>query len=166
MVYRARGFTIVEVIIVVIVVGILASLSIFAFTQVQSNARNDQRTADTTIISDALEKYYRANGGYPSCSAMTQSVSVVASLLQIDKNALEAPGASAGTNSISCGALTSGGGPDVYGYVVDTSSSCTAGTYCLEYTLQYRQEGTGAIISKESIRCGPNGFDTCERPGV
>jgi hypothetical protein len=91
---------------------------------------------------------------------------VVASLLQIDESALEAPSASAGTNSISCGALTSGSGPDVYGYVVDTSSACVAGTYCLEYTLQHRQEGAGVIISKESIRCGPNGFDACERPGV
>lgn len=160
------GFTIVEVIIVVIVVGILASLGIFAFTQVQMNARNDERASDATIISSALEEYYRENSVYPTCSQMTQSAASVADLLDIDEAALQSPSDSGGVNSIACGALSPGSGPDDYGYVVDTSSPCVTGTYCYEYTLQYRQEGTGTIISKESLRCGPEGFDTCERPGV
>lgn len=163
---RLPGFTIVEVIIVVIVVGILATIGMFAFTQVQSNTRNDERASDVTIISGALEEYYRANSVYPTCSQMTQSAASVADLLDIDEAALQSPSDSGGVNSIVCGALSSGSGPDDYGYVVDTSSPCVAGTYCYEYTLQYRQEGTNAIISKESLRCGPNGFDACERPGV
>ena len=160
------GFTIVEVIIVVIVIGILASLGIFLFSQTQMNVRNGERSADVAAISDALEEYYRANSVYPSCTTMTQSASTVASTLGVDENVLRVPSAALNTNSMSCGALTSGSGPDVYGYVVDTSSACAAGTYCLEYTLQYRQEGTNAIISKKSIRCGSTGFGTCERPGV
>lgn len=163
---RSSGFTIVEVIVVVIVVGILAGLSMFAFNQVQANARNDERVSDVTAISTALEEYYRENSVYPSCSQMTQSASAVASLLGISESALESPSDSSGVNSVTCGVLTAGNGPDDYGYVVDTSSVCAAGTYCYEYTLQYRQEGTGIIISEESIRCGPDGFNACERQGV
>lgn len=163
---RSSGFTIVEVIVVVIIVGILASLAVFAFNQVQINARNDERVSDVTAISTALEEYYRKNSVYPTCSQMTQSTSSVASLLKISESALVSPSDSGGVNSVACGALTAGSGPDDYGYVVDTSSVCAAGTYCYEYTLQYRQEGTGVIISKESIRCGPDGFNACERPGV
>lgn len=163
---RALGFTIVEVIIVVIVIGILASLGIFLFSQTQMNVRNDERSADVTAVADALEEYYRANSVYPSCTTMTQSASTVASTLGIDKNLLRAPSAALDTNSVTCGALTSGSGPDTYGYVVDNGASCVAGTYCFEYTLQYRQEGTNAIISKKSLRCGSTGYGTCQRPGV
>lgn len=166
MIHRALGFTIVEIIIVVVVIGILASLGVFAFTQVQTNVRNDQRAADIALIAEGLEGYYRKNGVYPSCTTMTQSIDTVASLLGIEKGALTAPKAAAGTNSITCSLLTAGSGPDSYAYVGDLTSQCTAGTYCLEFTLQYRQEGTGTIISKESVKCGEI-YDTipsCYRP--
>jgi prepilin-type N-terminal cleavage/methylation domain-containing protein len=164
---RSNGFTIVEVIIVVIVIGILVGLGTFAFVQVQTNARNDQRAADTTAIADALEEYYRINSVYPSCSAMTQSAATVASLLKVDVEVLRAPTAASGTNSLSCALLTSGTGADTYAYVGDATTECTSNTFCFEFTLQYRQEGTGTIISKESIRCGKNvatGEATCSRP--
>jgi prepilin-type N-terminal cleavage/methylation domain-containing protein len=166
MTYRSQGFTIVEVIIVVIVTGILVSLGILAFTQVQTNVRNDQRAADIAVIAEGLEEYYRANGVYPSCTTMTQSIATVASLLGIPKESLTAPTAASGTNSISCSLLTAGSGADNYAYVGDLTSACTAGTYCLEFTLQYRQEGTGTIITKESIKCGEVGTNTptCYRP--
>jgi len=166
MTYRAHGFTIVELIIVVIVIGIVVSLGIVSFTQVQTNVRNDQRVADVTTIAEGLEDYYRANGVYPSCATMTQSVATVASLLDIEEGALTAPTAADGTNSITCSLLTAGSGPDSYGYVGDLTSQCTAGTFCLEFTLQYRQEGTGTIITKESENCGEVDGDNqaCYRP--
>jgi prepilin-type N-terminal cleavage/methylation domain-containing protein len=166
MTYRSQGFTMVELIIVVIVIGILVSLGVVAFTQVQANVRNDHRAGDVAVITEGLEEYYRTNGVYPSCSAMTQSISTVASMLGIQEDVLSAPTAADGTNSITCSLLTAGSGPDSYAYVGDLTSACTAGTYCLEFTLQYRQEGTGTIITKESVKCGEMGTNTpvCYRP--
>jgi prepilin-type N-terminal cleavage/methylation domain-containing protein len=161
---RVRGFTIVEVIIVVVVVGILASLSIFAFTQVQRNVRNDQRAADIAELTSALEKYHHDHNAYPSCSAMTQSVSTVASLLGVSQEALTAPTATAGTNSVTCSLLNGTSGPDVYAYVGDSTTQCTSNTYCFEFTLQYRQDGTGTIITTESLYCGQYSTSVCARP--
>ena len=161
---RAQGFTIVEVIVVVIVVGILATLGTFSFIRVQQNVRNDERTSDIMIISDALERYYEKNSVYPSCSTMTQAIGTVANLLTIDESALTSPTAAQGTNSITCAALTSTG-PDAYRYVGDTTTECNAGTFCFEYTLQYKREGDNAIISKGSIQCGKAFSNGCQRPG-
>jgi len=154
MIYRKQGFTIVEVIIVVIVIGILASLATFAFVQVQTNVRNNERTADISVIADGLERYYRKNGAYPSCTAMTQSASTVATLLDIPAETLAAPTAASGTNSITGCSLLVGSGDDVYAYIGDPTTACTANQFCYEYTLQYRLEGTTTVITKESERCG------------
>ena len=68
---KLSGFTIVEILIVVVVIAILASISMVAYGGVQARARDAQRQQDTRIIAQALEMYYLDNGNYPaaSCSA-------------------------------------------------------------------------------------------------
>lgn len=63
---KQTGFTIVEMIVVVVVIGILASISLVSYTTVQQRARDAQRTTDITEVQKALEKYHAANGTYPS----------------------------------------------------------------------------------------------------
>lgn len=48
-----RGFTIVELLIVIIVIGILATLVLVAYSNVQAQARDTKRQADATSIRDA-----------------------------------------------------------------------------------------------------------------
>jgi prepilin-type N-terminal cleavage/methylation domain-containing protein len=150
---NAYGFTIVELVVTVVVISILASLAIFSYSQIQKDARNSARTSKVQVIAEALEKYYAKNGEYPSCSAMTQSSSqVVTSVLPgLDPNALIAPNSSAGTtNSITCTALSAGSGPDVFAYIGNGGTACSTSTACLHYTLQYRNENTGAIVNTTS----------------
>ncbi|MGW3549240.1 type II secretion system protein [Janibacter hoylei] len=64
----ARGFTIVELLIVVVVIAILAAISIVAYRGVQERARDSQRLQDVKTISKALEMYYVDNGQFPSGS--------------------------------------------------------------------------------------------------
>jgi prepilin-type N-terminal cleavage/methylation domain-containing protein len=145
---RSDGFTLIELAIVIVIIAILASITIFTYAKVQGNSRDTARASQATTISEALEKYYGKNGEYPSCAQMTQSGSQVAALLNIDQSALVTPTASSGTtNSIAgCSNLTAGSGADVYAYVGDGSTSCSTGTACASYTLQYRQESTGGVI--------------------
>lgn len=149
------GFTIVEVTITIVIVGLLVSIGIFSYVKIQAESRDSQRTARINILIEALEKYYAKNGEYPSCSAMTQSADTVAStvLPGLDKTALVAPKAPAGTtNSITCTALVGASGPDVFAYVGDGSTTCSSGAACLKYTLQYREENTNGTIKSLDSR--------------
>lgn len=67
----SRGFTIVELLIVVVVIGILAALVVSTFSGAQSKARDTRRKTDITAIAKALEMYYLDNGKYPSSSGST-----------------------------------------------------------------------------------------------
>lgn len=132
---KIKGFTLVELIVVIAVLGILSVIVILSFSGIQIDARNAQRSSKMTAISDVLEKYYTANGNYPSCIDMTKdSTTVVAQTLKgLDPDILTAPGAEKGTNSIVCVEPTT----NTIGYISD-------GT---QYTLKYKEEGSGNTIS-------------------
>lgn len=61
-----RGFTIVELLIVIVVIGILAAITVVAFNGVQARAHNAKRVSDLTGIAKALELYRVDNGRYPA----------------------------------------------------------------------------------------------------
>ena len=63
---RQRGFTIVELLIVIVVIGILAAIVIVAYSGVQNRAKDTMRTSDIVSVQKALELYRVDNGTYPS----------------------------------------------------------------------------------------------------
>lgn len=63
---KQRGFTLIELIVVIVVIGILASIVFVSFTVVQQRNRDAQRDRDIMEVQRALEKYYADNGMYPS----------------------------------------------------------------------------------------------------
>lgn len=134
---RTRGFTIVEIAVVVMIISVLALLTVIAYNRIVSNSRNDSAKSRTQTIATALEKYYAANGEYPSCAQLTQSsATVVATYLPgVDQGTLtrDGSGSPAGTNSISCSAATT----QNFAY---TSTSTT-------FSLSYVEEVTGNTVT-------------------
>lgn len=63
-----KGFTIVELLIVIIVIAILAAITIIAYNGIQQRGRDDARKADFRTLVNALESYHADKGAYPSCS--------------------------------------------------------------------------------------------------
>lgn len=63
--FNKKGFTIIELLIVIVVIGILATLVLNTFTGVQARARDTERRADLNALSTQLEVYFTDNGGYP-----------------------------------------------------------------------------------------------------
>jgi len=62
------GFTLVELLVVMTIIGILAVVSLANFRTSQMKARDAQRKSDLRQIANALEAYMSDHGGYPPSS--------------------------------------------------------------------------------------------------
>ena len=60
------GFTIVELLVVIVVIAILAAISIVAYNGIQTRARDSQRMTDIGAVQKALAMYRAENDSYPS----------------------------------------------------------------------------------------------------
>ncbi len=60
-----RGFTLVELLIVVAIIGILATIIIISYTNAQARARDNKRKSDIQALSSAIEMYYTDKKIYP-----------------------------------------------------------------------------------------------------
>lgn len=89
-----QGFTVVELIVVVVVISILAAIILVAYNSMQTQARDSHRTDTIGKIRNALEIYKAKNGTYPAAtpnpgaSSWEVSTDVAGSFL----NALEGAG--------------------------------------------------------------------------
>jgi len=147
-----KGFTIVELIVVVVTIGIIVAITTFAYANIQKQARDSQRTADATVVAEGLERYYAVNGEYPSVAKMTATdATSVKQLLKLDKlDSLVAPNAAPGTTT---NAWKAGGASVInkltYTGNTDISSSCLSDTaptdVCDDYKIQYYKEGTNTV---------------------
>ena len=59
------GFTIVELLIVIVVIAILASISVVAYTGIRARADDSRRLSDANGIIKALTIYHAYNGSFP-----------------------------------------------------------------------------------------------------
>jgi prepilin-type N-terminal cleavage/methylation domain-containing protein len=63
-----RGFTLVEVLITIIIIGILSTLGLVAFRSAQKKGRDLQRKTGLVVLSKALESFMSDKGVYPDSS--------------------------------------------------------------------------------------------------
>ena len=68
-----KGFTLIEILIVVAIIGMLSSIVLVGLGSFRSRGRDARRAADLREIQNALELYYAKNGVYPEGQGVTVS---------------------------------------------------------------------------------------------
>jgi prepilin-type N-terminal cleavage/methylation domain-containing protein len=66
---KLRGFTVNELLIVIVVIGILATIVVVAYRSVQEKAQLGRRQADIQVVQYMLKAYYNKHGEYPATTA-------------------------------------------------------------------------------------------------
>ena len=62
---KNRGFTIVELLIVIVVIAILAAITIVAYNGIQDRAKMSRMQSDLTSLNKTIQLYRAANDSYP-----------------------------------------------------------------------------------------------------
>lgn len=65
MIKKIRGFTLVELLVVISIIGVLVSVALVSFRTSQARGRDAQRKSDLKQISSALELYFSDYEQYP-----------------------------------------------------------------------------------------------------
>ena len=60
-----KGFTLVELLIVMVILGILTTIVAASFRSSQEKARDTRRKSDLAAVADAVELYFNDTGEYP-----------------------------------------------------------------------------------------------------
>ena len=165
---KTRGFTVVEIIITVTVMGILLLLAVVNVNSSQANARDDQRKADTQAIAIALESFYTirpntsaATGRYPSTNQVASEASIRTLMPDAIITSFIAPGSDTVSESFrtatNSNETTTGVLPQptpaqyVYQPLDAAGNLCTlTATVCRKFNLFYRLEGDSTVYRVES----------------
>jgi prepilin-type N-terminal cleavage/methylation domain-containing protein len=143
---KDSGFTIIELLIVIVVIGILAAIVITTYSGIQAKARNAVRQTDIQSIQTQLEAYYSQNGHYPSNADLNSASWRAANMPSLDPNALIDPSSGDTTSNVQVADNSTGQAKEYSYYPVDStgsSANCEANdTTCSAYTLVATYEGT------------------------
>lgn len=120
------GFTIIELLIVIAIIGILATLVLTNFQGAQAKGRDTVRKNDINSVYQKLEEYYNENGSYPTTLTTTN-------LPGIDAEALK--------------------DADGNGFVITTAANATKPTLTVTGSSEYAY-GAYECTATGTITCG------------
>jgi len=128
-----RGFTIVELLIVIVVIGILAAIVIVAYNGVQNKANTTKAQTNAAAVQKVAEAYNADNSKYPGAIADFGSASTVKLPTGVSVVSSAAATASAG--------ITDGKTQVSYQYKGSSATTATGGR------IQFWDFSTGAVSS-------------------
>ena len=156
---KQSGFTIVELLIVIVIIGILAGLVITTFVGIQARARDSERQTDINSIQKQVEAYYANNGAYPTATNLETTAFRSGNNIKLDTKALADPSNASTTTFVTSGTPTASTTKQYY--YVATPTGCNPSTdssggsltpatpgACTGYTLSVWLEAGNKVYSQ------------------
>ena len=141
-----KGFTIVELLIVIVVIGILAAIVIVAFNGVQDNANTTSRKSAASTLAKKIEAYNASKSAFPTYNTAANMVT-----------ALNAETTSSILGSgITLGTPTASTGNEVVQLRLCTATSPTAGTTVPTGYIVYIWDKTITTAGLNPVQAGGN----------
>jgi prepilin-type N-terminal cleavage/methylation domain-containing protein len=134
---KDRGFTLVELLIVIVVIAILAAITIVAYNGVQNRAKNSAAQSAAITVQKKLEAYNASVGNYPSTAATTDMAAVQEASLSGTGITLGTPTASTGQKTVQV-------------------KLCTVPAGATGYQITYWDYTTGTLPATQQISGGTN----------
>lgn len=151
-----RGFTIVELLIVIVVIGILAALVVTTYGGIQAKGRDSQRQADLSAMQTQIEAFYANHNYYPALADINDVDWRADNMKSLDTDAMTDPSAAEGADDLSATAASSTNNK-VYGY---ETTGCTGTApdddtgstdQCTGYTLSAYLEAAKKVETKAAL---------------
>ena len=117
-----KGFTIVELLIVIVVIAILAAISIVAYNGIQNRGKASSAQSLANIVTKKAEAYNTVESGYPTYTQLNNNTGA--------GTATNPPEAKLDNNAL----------------VTDAGAAAAALTVANEKTVQYKKCATGAAV--------------------
>ena len=141
---KSKGFTIVELLIVIVVIGILATLVIVTFTGIQQKARDSKRKTDLNALDSHAEAFYASYGFYPTLADLQTSSFLSTYMKGFDPGALTDPKG---------GAIAAATTSSAYGYVA-SGTNCTNTTATTITNSVPQDNGCTAFQAQATLEAG------------
>ncbi len=151
-----KGFSVIEIAIVVLSVGILVGIIVYTYAGIKARSRDNARIADiTTVLQTNIEAFYSQNMYYPSLQDINNPVWRHTNLPKLKDSALQDPSWTATNKACTVDGkpvLIQKAQPGCYGYApTNNGASCAAAdTTCNQYTLTASLE-QGGIYQKTQL---------------
>ena len=144
------GFTLIEILIVVAIIAILASVVLVGLGPTQSLGRDARRVSDLHEVQNGLELYYNRCGFYPG-SANSGACGTAGAVTSWTALASALTGSGIGVSSVP---NDPSGGTTSYVYGVNSTAPTPNTTYVLEATLENGSGGSWNGYATPSIPTG------------